>query len=358
MVPMKKLIVVLLILVVSAVILYVLKISVDNPRLTHGGFNRVNDIPVLVRKYILNSPVYGVNALCGYTDENLYFATQDIRMLLQTDRKLRHPQRIQLDFDSSMFNQLAHTETFFTAVTYPSITIFLQNEGAVFTGHVNMPIHDLHKLDRNFNNAVKLSDQSVLLKGFDSTHTNLVFKKVNFRKDEYQWEQDITDRIHDGGFASDGVLSFDESLQCLVYTHYYFNGIAVFDTALNVLKRGHTIDTFMHPQAKGYPIGKTEKEIQAMRGFTLRRPPVQTNAYSTAAKGKLYVASLLLANNEDIKLHITHSVIDVYDIATCRYLTSFYIPFYRNQSLQNFTVVENDFVGVYPGYVIVYKMSG
>jgi hypothetical protein len=291
--------------------------------------------------------------LCGRTGSHYYFSTKNISLILKTDTNLANLTKIWLRMDSATIKGLIDTLHFTTYIDSPLLTIFVQNSKAILCGNIHDPIAQSFKLSKNFNNVLRLTGESVLVKGFDSSGQNLIFRKINLRSNIQEDESNITERLNDGGFAEDGVLSADLKRGLLVYTYFYCNRISVFDTSLNMKENLNTIDTFTQYRASAIHLGTLDHP----RGFTFNKPPQKTNGWSEVSDGRIYVNSLVKADNESHASFSNDSVIDVYNLLTGQYLGSFYIGRFNGEKLSRFKIIKDQFIAIYTNAVVSYSLN-
>jgi len=190
------------------------------------------------------------------------------------------------------------------------------------------------------------------LKEFDKNSMEYLFKKIDLNTHEQVKENNITDRVHDGGFSASGTLNFNKEKNLFTYINYYSDRIIMFDTNLNVTCYYKTIDTFQNYQVKAAPAYDKNKLV----GFTLIKPPFVINTASSISKDKIYVKSTVLSDEENEQLYLNNSVIDVYNYNTGNYISSFYVPKYKGESMRKFNVINNTLIALYQHYVVSYNL--
>jgi len=122
----------------------------------------------------------------------------------------------------------------------------------------------------------------------------------------------------DGIFDTEGTLQYSRDKGIFVYTYYYRNQFIVADSLLRVRYRGHTIDTTTVADLDIVRIAKT--------GDTkLARPPLTVNKSTSVHRNLLFVHSGLMGRYETREVWEQASIVDVYDLITGEYVTSFYI---------------------------------
>lgn len=135
----------------------------------------------------------------------------------------------------------------------------------------------------------------------------------------------------DGIFDTDGKLTYDPGSGWLVYTYFYRNEFIVMNNSLKLSYRGNTIDTTTTAKLKIVTIEKS--------GDTkLEAPPVTVNRRSEIEGNLLFIHSLLRGQHESDKVWKAASAIDVYNLKSNTYLSSFYIYNDREEKLKEFMV--------------------
>ena len=153
----------------------------------------------------------------------------------------------------------------------------------------------------------------------------------------------------DGVFDTDGNLIYNEQLKKVLYTYYYRNEYLVCDDSLNLVHRGHTIDTISRAQIKVTTIhSKNQSKLSA--------PPIIVNKRTATFGNYLFVQAGLMGRYETEEMWDKSSIIDVYDFLKKTYLFSFYVPNLLNQKMTDFRVVEDVFVALYDYSIVTYKI--
>lgn len=168
-----------------------------------------------------------------------------------------------------------------------------------------------------------------------------------------QFDTTILQKQIDGLFCTDGMLQYNNVNHELVYLYHYRNEYIRMDTTLQVLERGHTIDTTARAQIKvgSYAKGST---------ITLASPPMTVNYGSALAGPYLFVHSGLRASNESEEMFNLGSVVDVYDLTEKdrdRYRFSFYLTHHGNEKVKSFRVYGRTLYALYDHYLIAYQLN-
>lgn len=173
----------------------------------------------------------------------------------------------------------------------------------------------------------------------------------NFSKKENTFlNPELLQKQIDGIFDCDGNLMYDSYTNKVVYLYRYRNQFIVTNSSLNLNFRGKTIDTISKAQIEiAYNKDKEEKKLSA--------PPITVNKSGIIHRGLLFVNSSLIGKYEDAKMWKQTSVIDVYDIKTNTYLTSFYVYNIDGKKLKRFYVLGNNFYALVGTHLVSYKLS-
>lgn len=154
----------------------------------------------------------------------------------------------------------------------------------------------------------------------------------------------------DGFFDTDGILNYDASNKTFVYLYYYRNQFIVTNSNVKLRYRGNTIDTTTRAKIVPTYISKTKQ-----RKLASTSNPV--NKISTIHNHKLFVNSTLRGKFEPKEMWDIASIIDVYDIGTNQYLSSFYIYSTREAPLKEITVVGNTLYAIVGNELHKYKLK-
>ncbi|WP_162796014.1 hypothetical protein [Pedobacter nanyangensis] len=309
---MKNRIFVLVGLTVAAfAILLALGTNVSNKTRHKNGFSRsiIHLSPTLTTELPFIDEVRNV---CGSYDEWIFIETATVGKLYKFSSQSHTLDTVIIPMPK--IAGFAHA--FSTEVLYPFVYINSSYARCQIRYNLlNAQVDTMQLLTGGFTNAVMLHNGDVVVKAIDTPSFNSKFKKVAAASRQILVEKNLSPELGDAGITLDGKLSYDPSLGLLVYVCYYNNQITCFDTTLKKVYNSRTIDT-----VKFSPVGL--KKTSSYVSFA--KPPFTINAYSTVAAGRLYVKSLL--NADDETTDNDHTVIDVYSVTDGRYSGSFYLP--------------------------------
>lgn len=176
--------------------------------------------------------------------------------------------------------------------------------------------------------------------------------KVNaFRKEDLSGKSieptNLLKKQVDGLFCTSGNLIYNKASSLLIYAYYYRNQVLVMDTNLRLLKTIKTIDPI--DSAK-----MTISNIKSENKYTFKNPPLMVNSKIATFENRLYVHSKIMGKKEEDLLFKNSAAIDVYDIETNKYLYSFYIPYYQNNSVREFRVFKDYILVIGGNYLVKY----
>jgi hypothetical protein len=268
---------------------------------------------------------------------------------------------IDLTFNSFYYAGRSGTKMFLGNSTAP-FHVLIADIPSLDTTHVNIQteVDSLRDLDQFRlsvkNNAFFLFQGTTprVLKGSidkwkaDESLGDYSYFAMQIRKQtiggSFYLNSELLNKQVDGVFCLDGKMLLSEDNSSLFFVHNYRNEIVSFDTALNIKRRTHTIDTFTRARIQVAQIGSKGKS-------TLSRPPIAINGAVAIDESNLYIRSMLLAKNETIQLFMTNSVIDIYNTISGNYISSVYISNYKNETLREFWIV-GDYIYVLSGHFL------
>lgn len=322
----------------------------NKPNDTSNGFNRtflkakVNPI----NKMKALEPIFRV---CGFTNNTLFFLTKHPSRLISTDYSLAKQTVVNLSIDVSPQVMAAYD----IIVDSPYINIYSGN----LSLQITRGITDTTILTKKFHTPLftrvtSISSSSLAIRGFDTTQTKQLFKKIDRNSGNIIKESAVFSEKNDAGFSTDGMLFYDSINYNLIYVPYYQNGFACLDTNLNLRYMGNTIDTMYSNSITTHSMINTQKKSGSLMPTT---PLKRINRECTIGNGNLYILSTLKADNEIISDFSENSVIDIYTIGSGSYIGSFYIPHLYNTTPKSIRIIDDILVAVYPEYVATFNID-
>lgn len=165
------------------------------------------------------------------------------------------------------------------------------------------------------------------------------------------YHPELLQKQMDGVFDTDGILQYDIHLKRFVYLYYYRNQFIVTDPNLELIDRGHTIDTTTQAQLKiTYLKNRNQKKFAA--------PPYTVNRLSSVRNKLLFVNSLLPGRYDPMIMWNDASIIDVYDFTKNSYLMSFYLYKVDGKPMDRFIVTETHLLALFDHEIISYRFRG
>jgi hypothetical protein len=340
---------ILLTLFSSVLLVYFLYAFTFEPNKNKNGFTRrfanENGAPTHV---VADNGVIGM--LCGTTENSLFFETRERNVVLQTDWSLKSTGKLEYGF--------ANSEKIMSNLSYvidsPNVFLFAKNVPSVMTGEIKgKNIETFRYPDQPYLRSTKISGQTFALRGFDSSGRRLHQVFIVWRPGQAQKiiKSEVIQDPSSLSLASDGILHYDTLHHLLIFVEFNRNEVVAMDTSLHLVYRAQTIDT----------TGSSRTELGALtsgesNSYMSSNPLYIVNSFSCVSGGKLYVHSLLRADNESAKKFSENEVIDVYDTDGLRYLYSFYLPKYNEETMTSFSIREKNLAATFPDALVTYKL--
>jgi hypothetical protein len=337
------------IFVLSALVLFILVEAADRPNKNKNGFLRTlftNPFHLLNQA---STPI-NITHIAGASDRNIYFTSNDPRVLVTTDYSLKHLDTLSLPIPLTKMELVGAT----TFANYPKMTMLICNSSKAISYTVKDSLFYATKLSPPlFTRAVPLDSTKVALRAFDSSRQHQLFEIVNNKTGKILEKGDIIRNQRDAGFSTDGLLDYDESTHSLIYVQFYQNRFFCMDTGLNLKYIGHTIDTI-----NTNPVLTRSFATKNAPGSLLPTAPLTIlNNQICTYNGSLFVLANLQADNEKNSVFHANSVIDVYRLIDGRYRGSFYIPHLDREKVQSFKIVNNTLIVVYKTHLATYSFT-
>lgn len=174
-----------------------------------------------------------------------------------------------------------------------------------------------------------------------------VFVKLNMYTATQRQEDHFSTKNGSSIFPTDGILYYDADSHLACYTYFYQNGFLSMDTNLTLLATARTIDTITKREVKVARVGTS---------LTMNQPPQIVNGAGAVSAGKLYLQSMLKADNELPLDFAENTVIDAYSVTNGNYIASFYIPPYKGDKAFLFNVTGKKLYAIHGKTVVVYNL--
>lgn len=164
-----------------------------------------------------------------------------------------------------------------------------------------------------------------------------------------KFDKSLLEKQFDGIFDTDGSLLYNQQLKRIIYVYYYRNEYFVIKPDLKLDYKGNTIDTISHAQ-----VSLIQYKNSKMKTFA--KPPLTVNKTIATYGNLLYVNSLLPGLYENEKLWRTASMIDVYDLSTKSYRSSFPIYDVGGKKVKAMLVYGSFFYALIDDQLVCYKL--
>jgi hypothetical protein len=212
-------------------------------------------------------------------------------------------------------------------------------------------VSDVVNMRDRFTQAIPVDTSLVALRGSDRITNENILGTVNVRTGQTHFSPGILKKQIDGIFDTDGTLLYDTKLQRLLYIYLYRNQFILSDSSFRKISYGHTIDTIQKAQLKiAYLPGTGQK--------TLAGKPLIVNNLAWVSEGRLYVNSFLPGRGEPLDMWEGHSIIDVYDVASNDYISSFYVEAVNGLKMRDFIVYGHCVYALCEHQLLGYSFNG
>lgn len=308
-------------LLAAFLIIVILVYTTPSPNKQPNGFKRLYLQTNPLTPYIAIPAHDEILDIAGVYDSTFYFSTTAPSKLLSTS--LEQGSRIdtfQIKLRQSLKDSMG--SYFFTEVNNGDFFVYGYNIPAISkTGGTDSTAGAYAKLSAGgFSQAHVLRDgKHIMLRKLDLKEKDQLFMRVTLDGDSALTENGLSTLYRDGGMSTDGSLNYDRTTGLFTYLHYYSNKYFTFDSALHLISKGTTIDTFT---VSRFSISTTmaDKNVYMNQG-----PDQMVNGFSCAHNSTLFVQAKLKADNDDEQLFQKYHVIDQYDLHTNRYKGSIYL---------------------------------
>jgi hypothetical protein len=225
-------------------------------------------------------------------------------------------------------------------------------EGAVYNG--SWPAAQLSLVGSfgmfGFNQACVLSPSRIAIRKYDGMARQNILSLYEVNRKRIGDRSGLLTKQVDGAFCVEGKMQAGAGQPRCVYTYLFRNQYLVMDTGLNLLYRGRTIDTNSTAKIKvAIENGGRRTEFAA--------PPVQVNRLSALDGNRLLVASMVTADNDPKEVMEENAIIDVYDLATAKYVESFYLSKEGHRRLSDIWVYRGVLYAIIDAYLYTYKLG-
>lgn len=329
--------------VVSVMVVGALLLFRNHQSMSSYDFKRII-IPDLIRENRVLNINYNSYYLAGITDSRLFLGNFTAPLhLLSVNSNLT---------DTAHYRIKVLTDFEFTSIKVKVDSPYFYLMDGTLPKMLRGTLSDLTAMPRTeervyFREAFPLNSGSFVFTGLNSMYQNIIGKVISY--DSFvQFNDSILERQIDGLFCTDGQLSHDKKTGLFVYVYNYRNQFICFDSSLNILYRGNTID----------PIAIARIEVTRVNNtMQLKSPPLSVNKRSYQSDGFLFNVSNLRSKEESHEAFEDSSVVDIYRTSDGTYSVSFYIPNYKNLRISSFAVSGSRLYALYDQYLVLYDFD-
>lgn len=349
---MKNSIFIKILIAILAATLILTYLIINAKKMSSGsnGFSRVWKQELKVEYTSQNDlPLFRI---AGSSSKNAYFCDKDPRFVYSFDyiSQKWDSSTLILPFDDRI------RSAYDISIDSIGATLFAGKYSAVFKASFGIKdstqiISTSFKAPMFMRSAI-VSNQSAVLRALDPARRDLEFIKVDRNTGITVKVNSLFEKIHDGGFSTDGILRYDLATNRIIYLQFYRNRFFCLDSNLNLLYEAKTIDTtnsnivFTKTFNRG-------KEGNIIPGVPLK----QINSHMYTSNGYIYIASILQSDNEKDLDFQQNSVIDIYHVSDGKYTGSFYIPTLDKRKITDFYVYMNRIIAIYKNKVVIYRQN-
>jgi hypothetical protein len=294
-----------------------------------------------------------LSEIIGSTGATIFVSTAREGEILEIGKGLNgEMKRITIPFfaryyDSLQFGSLS------IEVDSPRIYLFAENKPAIVKTRFDSALFEIRILPPGvFSREAMVDTDCFILRKFESTLTDQIFVRYNFRTGQLKKENGISQIYGDGGIKTDGQLHVDEETKGVYYMYYYRNLLLAFDTSLQSVRKFSSRDTVGSFQMKTGLVGNGPSAA-----YTNITPANIINKASYVKDGLLYNESTLKADNESDAFFSNHSVIDVINLKNGRYLGSIDFPTFDGRKISQFIISDNKVIALFTNSIVVYGLD-
>jgi hypothetical protein len=346
--PTKKKIAISVLMVILAFLtVFVLWKTSDEPNSRNNGF---------VRAFISNElePITeiplpgGITSIAGLIGDSLYFSTVIGGQIAVLDTRTGHLGRRMFLRDSTEISNLSNATIL--QVDRWGLTLFDGSQKLIFTrSWNNKKIHTKLVADP-FTRAVKFSSRSIAMRKFKTGERDQYFARYDLKESAAFDDNLVVESIGDAGLVTGGFLDCGPNGHCIYITRYA-NHIYSLDSNMNMEKRGTTIDTFSRYTLESRTV------LGRRNGLITNGGPTNVvNQTMVMADGRIYVHSLVKADNETLSQFLNTDVIDVYRVDDLRYLGSMRIATENKQHIRKLRIDQGKLYLLYADMLRIYTL--
>lgn len=341
----QRIIITSILVLLATVTLLALNLASDKPNKYKNGFTRHFIDEPLQSEWSIDIP-YTAKKICGQKGDSVFVSGTIPGLIYIINRKNHSLDSIHIKIED--IPKLM--PVFSTKVDYPTVYIFGENAKCVISGDLLTMEYTIYPMRVGaYKNVQMLSPGSIVISAIDTITYNSVIKKVAYKIDYIQDNNNLLPQLADAGFTFDGMIAYDKKTNLLAHVCFYSNNITCFDTLLNKVYRKHTIDTFSTSRLKVKRAGLS---------ITSASPPLMVNSTTAASHGILFVHSKMKSDNQNPADFRNNSTLDIYSLKGGDYIRSLRIPVVNGEKLKRFEVRgDSSLLGIYSGRLVSYSLK-
>ncbi|RRA94602.1 hypothetical protein [Paenimyroides viscosum] len=198
-----------------------------------------------------------------------------------------------------------------------------------------------------YSQAIPFSSNKYLLRTYNNKRNNVNLSILNFDRGLMKMEGILDEENQPRDlFSNDGILLYNHELKKTIYVFYYKNKSFVFDNNLQNKQIIRTIDTISKPNFDVIYLAKTQQ-------LKMSENSIMVNKLAATSGKYLYIASDRLGRNENKAMYRQATIIDVYNLLTGTYESSFYFYHYKNKPIKQLYITNRYAVGVGSNFLAI-----
>jgi hypothetical protein len=332
----------LLLFVSSFAIIALLAFLSKNIHDKKNGFNRRFLTTTLRPEKQFSFPVT-VSRMIGSQGSKLYFQDKSPYELYTTDLNGGSIMRILLSITPDNKLQAG----FQMYLNRGNLYISARNKPGIIAYNLESGSAVSHVFNQYFSKDVLIAKDEFILRTIDRGTNDPVFIRIDLNNSHSRVEDHFSEKNGMRNFPTDGILYYDSTTHRACYTCFYQNGFICMDTNLHLLLKARTIDTITKRTITVAHVGSS---------YTMKQPPPLVNYTGAVSAGKLYLESMLKADNELPSDFAENTVIDAYSLTNGNYIASFYIPPFMGNKAYQFNVIDKKIYAIYSKTIVVYDL--
>jgi len=284
-----------------------------------------------------------INKIIGLYKGRLYFQGNNPYELYTTDQQLNSLKIISMNIQPDMKLQSGIRMFFHDRHIYLSC----RNMPGFIDYDLDSASAVQHSLTWYYSKEANVSGDQFIIRANDRQTKDPVFVKLNLKDTATRMEDHFSEKKGESNFPTDGVLYYDSTTHLACYTYFYQNGFICMDTNLNLRVKARTIDTITKRALNITRVGSS---------ITMKQPPHFVNYTGSVYAGKLFLQSMIKADNELPLDFSGNTVIDVYNLINGKYKGSFYLPDYQGKKPHQFHVMDKKLYAAYGKTIVQYDI--